>query len=212
MKRILIASAACIAMSLPAMAAQNSPSASQPNMQQQQTQPNGSKGQTMGKQAQEQNGSQMQASNGAQQMIQPSSLSKKDVRQIQLKLNKAGFNAQNVDGVWGPDTAHAVRSFQKTKGLPGNGELNQQTLAALGVDINNQSQAQNANQSQESKTVGQAPSDKSMNSGTNANMQKQQGKTVGEAPSHNSMKSGGNSMNSNENSMSSGQNSTMQKK
>ncbi len=29
-------------------------------------------------------------------------------------------------------------NFQKTKNLPGNGELNQQTLAALGVNLNNQ--------------------------------------------------------------------------
>ncbi|MGH6681802.1 MAG: peptidoglycan-binding domain-containing protein [Bradyrhizobium sp.] len=184
MKRILIASVACVALSLPAMAAQNSPNASQPNMQQQQTQPGSSKGQTMGKQAQEQNGSQMQASNGAQQMIQPSSLSKKEVRQIQMKLDKAGFNTKKVDGIWGRETADAMRDFQKSKNLPGNGELNQQTLAALGVNISNQSQAQNTNenkqqqnassgQSQSSKTVGQSPSHSPNNSSRNSTPQKQ---------------------------------------
>lgn len=185
MKRILIASVACVALSLPAMAAQNSSNASQqPSMQQQQTQPSSSKSQMMGKQAQEQNGSQMQASNGAQQMIQPSSLSKQEVRQIQMKLDKAGFNTEKVDGIWGRKTADAVRDFQKSKNLPGNGKLNQQTLAALGVNVSNQSQAQNTNenkqqenassgQNQSSKTVGQAPSNSQNSSSRNSTPQKQ---------------------------------------
>lgn len=87
----------------------------------------------MGKQARKQNGSHMQASNDARHVIRPSSLSKSDVRQIQMKLNKAGFSAKNVDGIWGREAADALSNFQKVKGLPGRGELSQQTPTALGV-------------------------------------------------------------------------------
>jgi peptidoglycan hydrolase-like protein with peptidoglycan-binding domain len=67
-----------------------------------------------------------------------------------------------VDGIWGQQTEQALRNFQQSKHLPGNGQLDSQTLAALGVNINNQSQAQNASGNQkgqqgQSQTVGQSP-------------------------------------------------------
>jgi peptidoglycan hydrolase-like protein with peptidoglycan-binding domain len=76
--------------------------------------------------------------------ISPSSLSKQEIKQVQMNLNRAGFDAKHVDGRWGQSTRKAVRNFQQLKHLPGNGKLNQQTLSALGVNINNQSQASNS--------------------------------------------------------------------
>src|SRR5690349_15132739 len=55
------------------------------------------------------------------------------VRMAQQALNDRGYNAGSADGVWGPDTANAVRRFQQAQGLPDSGTLDSQTLSALGV-------------------------------------------------------------------------------
>ncbi|HKN27206.1 MAG TPA: peptidoglycan-binding domain-containing protein [Roseiarcus sp.] len=91
MKRFLLASATCLALSLPAMA----------------------------------------------QVIPPWNLGKMRILEIQMDLKADGFYPQRVDGFWGPSTREAVMAFQKDKKLPEDGELNPQTLAALGVDLNN---------------------------------------------------------------------------
>jgi peptidoglycan hydrolase-like protein with peptidoglycan-binding domain len=61
-------------------------------------------------------------------------LSQDEIQSVQQQLQQQGFfkNAK-VDGRWGPRTRHAVESFQQAKGLPATGQLNQQTLDALGV-------------------------------------------------------------------------------
>jgi peptidoglycan hydrolase-like protein with peptidoglycan-binding domain len=91
MKRFLLASAAWLALSLPAMA----------------------------------------------RVIPPWSLGTTRILEIQMDLKADGFYPQRVDGFWGPNTREAVMAFQKQKKLPTNGELDRQTLAALGVDVNN---------------------------------------------------------------------------
>lgn len=55
------------------------------------------------------------------------------VRMAQQALNDRGFNAGAIDGVWGPDTADAVRRFQQAQGLAPTGALDSQTLSTLGV-------------------------------------------------------------------------------
>ncbi len=94
----------------------------------------------------------MAQNNGARQQqtqaMNPSSLSKQQIRQVQTDLNKTGFNVRGVDGKWGKRTDRALRKFQQAKNLPGNGKLNQQTLSALGVNISNQSQASNSSRNQ----------------------------------------------------------------
>jgi peptidoglycan hydrolase-like protein with peptidoglycan-binding domain len=55
------------------------------------------------------------------------------VRMAQQALNERGYNVGNVDGVWGPGTADAVRRFQQAQDLPDSGALDTQTLSALGV-------------------------------------------------------------------------------
>jgi peptidoglycan hydrolase-like protein with peptidoglycan-binding domain len=71
------------------------------------------------------------------QVIPPSSLGKMRILEIQLDLKADGFYPQRVDGLWSPRIREAVMAFQKEKKLPEDGELNPQTLLALGVDLNN---------------------------------------------------------------------------
>jgi peptidoglycan hydrolase-like protein with peptidoglycan-binding domain len=88
------------------------------------------------------------------QMIDPSSLGMGEIRQIQMNLNKAGFSAGSVDGVWGEETRQALQNYQQQNRLPGDGQLNQQTLAALGISTGNQAQseAQAGNRPSQSST------------------------------------------------------------
>ncbi len=55
------------------------------------------------------------------------------VKSAQQKLAADGFDPGPADGVMGPRTRKAVRDFQGKKGLAENGQLDQQTLAALDV-------------------------------------------------------------------------------
>ncbi|HYC43941.1 MAG TPA: peptidoglycan-binding domain-containing protein [Burkholderiales bacterium] len=56
------------------------------------------------------------------------------VRKVQEKLNAAGHDVGPVDGIAGPRTAQALRSYQQSKGLSATGRLDQETLASLGID------------------------------------------------------------------------------
>jgi peptidoglycan hydrolase-like protein with peptidoglycan-binding domain len=117
MKRTLTVTAACVALAFPVMA-QTTNGQSQP--QQQEDRSSVSADRMTGSQA---------------QRVDPTQLSKEQIRQIQTRLNNAGFNAKAVDGVWGDNTRQALRNYQKQQNLPGDGELNQQTLSALGVEV-----------------------------------------------------------------------------
>lgn len=55
------------------------------------------------------------------------------VREIQRALLRAGFNPQDLDGIYGWQTANAVIRFQRSKGLVADGEVGPVTLAALGI-------------------------------------------------------------------------------
>ncbi len=44
-----------------------------------------------------------------------------DVAELQRRLNSLGFDAKKVDGIFGPDTLHAVLEFQQNRGLPEDG-------------------------------------------------------------------------------------------
>lgn len=124
MKTLLLASAACLALSLPAMAQDNHSGTSSYQKTAIST----------GEQTQRPSGSQLQAGNqGKSQTIEPYRLDKHEIRQIQMSLNKAGFSSGKVDGIWGEETKQALRNYQQQKQLPGDGQLNRQTLAQLGV-------------------------------------------------------------------------------
>ncbi len=55
------------------------------------------------------------------------------VKQAQEKLSAAGMDAGQADGKLGPKTQAAVKDFQQSKGIQASGQLDRQTLAALGV-------------------------------------------------------------------------------
>jgi hypothetical protein len=80
----------------------------------------------------QQNNQQQSAENN--QPISPKSLSRSDVRQIQQALNKDGFKAGRTDGRWGNETKNAVKQFQQSKQMKATGQLNEQTVADLGLD------------------------------------------------------------------------------
>jgi murein DD-endopeptidase MepM/ murein hydrolase activator NlpD len=54
-----------------------------------------------------------------------------DVAALQFRLQRHGYPAGGVDGVFGPGTQSAVTSFQSANGLTADGIAGQQTVAAL---------------------------------------------------------------------------------
>ena len=59
-------------------------------------------------------------------------LSPERVSQVQQALQRKGFDPGPVDGVPGPMTREAVRGYQDRYGMPATGEIDNQTLYALG--------------------------------------------------------------------------------
>ena len=55
------------------------------------------------------------------------------VREIQLKLQAAGFDPGSIDGEFGPHTHAAVVAFQLSSGLLADGEVGPKTAQALGL-------------------------------------------------------------------------------
>jgi len=56
------------------------------------------------------------------------------VRAVQQHLRDAGAYDGRVDGVWGPDSQRALEQFQQRNRLQVTGQLNQATVATLGMD------------------------------------------------------------------------------
>lgn len=73
------------------------------------------------------------AQQGSQSSQQASSQSQEMVKQAQEKLSAAGHDAGEPDGIMGPKTQSALKEFQESKGLQASGELDQKTMAALGM-------------------------------------------------------------------------------
>jgi N-acetylmuramoyl-L-alanine amidase len=66
--------------------------------------------------------------------MNPHSLSQDQIKSVQGKLQQDGYYKEGkVDGTWGPETHQALQKFQQDHKLNANGELDQQTLAALGI-------------------------------------------------------------------------------
>ncbi len=55
------------------------------------------------------------------------------VRQIQQQLNRLGYNAGFVNGIWNRSTEIAMTEFQRAHGLDPTGNLNFSSVAALGL-------------------------------------------------------------------------------
>jgi hypothetical protein len=79
-----------------------------------------------------------QASTGASAQQQgaqtiPPAVSERLVRNVQETLKAKGIDAGPVDGIWGPRTHAGLQQFQRAQGIEETGQLNAQTLAALGI-------------------------------------------------------------------------------
>lgn len=55
------------------------------------------------------------------------------VRTIQEKLSRWGYYDASIDGIFGSDTQQAIRDFQRSNGLTGDGIVGAETLEALGI-------------------------------------------------------------------------------
>ena len=66
-------------------------------------------------------------------LIQPSDLSPEQVRLVQRSLVDRGF-AVDPGGTFDDRTQTALMDFQRARGLPATGTLNQPTIDALGLD------------------------------------------------------------------------------
>lgn len=63
------------------------------------------------------------------------------VREIQSRLKSWGYYTGSVDGIYGSRTESAVRYFQRVNGLAVDGQAGNQTLAAMGIYVQQSSSA-----------------------------------------------------------------------
>jgi His-Xaa-Ser repeat protein HxsA len=58
------------------------------------------------------------------------------VQSVQQALKQKGYDVGTIDGQWGTNTQDALRQFQQSQGITQTGNLDAQTLSALGVQQN----------------------------------------------------------------------------
>src|SRR3712207_5803802 len=63
-------------------------------------------------------------------------LSPQGLLAVQERLRQVGAYPGRADGVWGPDSQAALERFQQSRGLQVTGNLNQATVATLGLSPN----------------------------------------------------------------------------
>lgn len=69
---------------------------------------------------------------------QPPGVSVDTIKQAQAQLKQEGEYNGNIDGVWGPSTQMAVRSYQQHHNLPETAQLDSQTVNSLNLSGQNQ--------------------------------------------------------------------------
>jgi peptidoglycan hydrolase-like protein with peptidoglycan-binding domain len=72
------------------------------------------------------------SSNDSPSANSASSQGSSDVRDAQQALQSKGFDVGSIDGQMGPKTEAAIKQFQQKNSLDASGQLDAQTLAALG--------------------------------------------------------------------------------
>ncbi len=78
------------------------------------------------------------------------------VRNVQQTLSDKDIDAGPVDGIWGPRTSSGVRRFQEAQGIQPTGQLNAQTLAALGIAEGSASAGKSAAPAEQSGNAAQS--------------------------------------------------------
>ncbi|WP_372929821.1 peptidoglycan-binding protein [Shewanella putrefaciens] len=54
---------------------------------------------------------------------------------VQISLLRNGYNIGAIDGLMGPSTSLALKSYQKDMGLKVTGTMTTETLTSLGVSL-----------------------------------------------------------------------------
>lgn len=80
--------------------------------------------------------------NCPQQSMMNQSMDQTTIRNVQQQLQQQGYDVGQIDGVMGPNTRQALSQFQRDNNMPASGRLDQQTMAALGVQEGAPQQAQ----------------------------------------------------------------------
>ncbi len=70
-----------------------------------------------------------------QQQVSLEQLDSEKVRKLQQALQEQGVDPGPIDGVVGPETREALREFQQEEGLAATGQIDQQTIEALDLDV-----------------------------------------------------------------------------
>ena len=73
-------------------------------------------------------------SSAAQSQASGQAQSPEVVKQVQQQLNQKGYEVGAADGQAGPRTQAGVKKFQEKENLSATGRIDQQTLAALGIN------------------------------------------------------------------------------
>jgi peptidoglycan hydrolase-like protein with peptidoglycan-binding domain len=99
----------------------------------------------------------------ANAMPQAPELTPDMTQQVQQKLQQDGLYRGPIDGVWGPGTEAAMRTYQQQHNLNASGKLDAETLASLNVGPQEQRYGSNYNPPPRSNPPA------NMNSNTNTN-------------------------------------------
>ena len=103
----------------------------QPGMAQERQQ----QGQQSGMAQERQQQQRQQAASGQNQQLRAEQLNSQQVRELQNSLQAQGVSPGPVDGIMGPQTQQAIRKFQQEEGLTAQGQIDQQTLEALDIEV-----------------------------------------------------------------------------
>ncbi len=82
-----------------------------------------------------QNDPNMGASSISQTNQQALTSDPQNVMKIQQALSDKGYFEGTADGKWNSQTQNALKNYQQSQGLQANGQLDQQTLASLGLQV-----------------------------------------------------------------------------
>jgi peptidoglycan hydrolase-like protein with peptidoglycan-binding domain len=82
---------------------------------------------------QQQSGQQQQGE--MQLQISAQQLNSAQIQELQEKLQEQGLNPGPIDGKMGPLTQQAIQLFQQQENLAATGTINEQTLEALDIEV-----------------------------------------------------------------------------